>query len=108
MGAPPGGPLPTIQIPEMALDYDEAVRLVRAGDTQAKSPEDAPLPTAIVHQVQQQLEFYFSPANLRTDFFLRSRMDARRSVSVKLIAGFNRCAARVGQRPILTPVGGGL
>ena len=47
-------------------------------------------------QLQQQIEYYFSPQNLAKDTFLRSQMDGDHYVLVSLIAGFN-CVRRLTQ-----------
>ena len=54
--------------------------------------------------ITRQVEYYFSPDNLQRDAYLLSKMDEMASVSVQLIAGFNRIKQHAGNAPHETVV----
>ncbi|RHZ26903.1 hypothetical protein DYB26_012024, partial [Aphanomyces astaci] len=60
-------------------------------------PKDPPPPLSVapseLAQIVQQIEFYFSDANLQRDLFLRNRMDAQGFVYLNVVLNFNRVKA---------------
>ena len=72
-------------------------------------PLSGPMPPEALRQQQlamitRQVEYYFSPDNLQRDAYLLSKMDEMASVSVQLIAGFNRIKQHAGNAPHETVV----
>ena len=57
------------------------------------SPASPLSPSSLLSALVAQLEFYFSPANLQTDAFLLSQMDAQRFVPVATITSFRKVRA---------------
>ncbi|CAA2961037.1 Hypothetical predicted protein [Olea europaea subsp. europaea] len=53
-------------------------------------PPPPPMPTTLPTLIIQQIDYYFSDANLERDYFLRGKMDAEGWVSISLIATFRR------------------
>ncbi|CAI9753376.1 unnamed protein product [Fraxinus pennsylvanica] len=53
-------------------------------------PPPPPMPTTLPALIIQQIDYYFSDANLEGDYFLRGKMDTEGWVSISLIATFRR------------------
>lgn len=60
------------------------------------SPEFDPISLLPSHDpvaIMKQVEWYFQPANLEKDYFLRQNMDSRGYVDADILANFNRLSA---------------